>query len=70
MGCDCNEGHDACECGHNGRDGGCGCDCGGQSGFIRRFATKEEQVCELEGYLEALKKEVQAVEEHIADLKK
>lgn len=50
---------------------GCGCDCG-CSGirFERRFQTKAEQIAELEAYLSELKTEVQAVEEHLADLRK
>lgn len=54
---------------------GCGseCDCschdhGGQ--FERRYQTKAEQIAELEDYLSELKLEVQAVEEHLADLRK
>jgi len=38
--------------------------------FQRRYQTKAEQVEELEAYLAELKLEVQAVEEHIADLRK
>jgi hypothetical protein len=49
----------------------CSCECGGQAGhFERRYQTKAEQATELEAYLEELKKEVQAVEEHLADLHK
>jgi hypothetical protein len=46
------------------------CDCESDAGFERQFLTKTEQIDELEEYLEELKLEVQAVEEHIADLKK
>jgi len=50
---------------------GCGCECGGHAGhFERRFQTKAEQIAELEAYLGELKTEVQAVEEHLADLRK
>jgi len=63
-GCDCEGGACSCGCG-----GGCECECG-NSGFQRRFQTKAEQVAELEGYLGELKAEVQAVEEHLADLRK
>ncbi len=56
---------------------GCGteCECGGEcschdSHFERRYQTKAEQITELEAYLGELKKEVQAVEEHLADLRK
>ena len=59
--CDCEKG---CTC-----DCGCEC-CGGGDHFHRRFQTKAEQVEELEAYLADLKLEVQAVEEHLADLRK
>ena len=50
---------------------GCGCECGCHGGrFERRFQTKAEQIAELEAYLGELKTEVQAVEEHLADLRK
>jgi len=45
--------------------GGCYCR---PFGF-RRFWTKEEKIAALERYLEALKKEAQAVEEKIAELR-
>jgi hypothetical protein len=49
----------------------CGCDCcGNTAGFERRYQTKAEQIGELEAYLSELKTEVQAVEEHLADLRK
>jgi len=53
----------------------CGCDnsckCGCHTGrFERRYQTKAEQIAELEAYLVELKTEVQAVEEHLADLRK
>jgi hypothetical protein len=61
--CGCNEGQE-CDC-------GCGCECGGNGGhFERRYQTKAEQIAELEVYLSELKTEVQAVEEHLADLRK
>ena len=64
--CNCKDG--GCECG-SGCD--CGCECGGGGGhFQRRFQTKAEQIEELESYLAELKLEVQAVEEHLADLRK
>ena len=65
-----------CECGS---DQGCSCGCGGGRGyecgghaghFERRYQTKAEQIAELETYLNELKTEVQAVEEHLADLRK
>jgi len=58
--CDCKD--ENCEC-------GCEC-CGGDDGFERRFLTKAEQIEELESYLAELKLELQAVEEHLADLHK
>ena len=63
-GCQSDQG---CNCGC---DGGCerGCECGGH--LERRFQTKAEQIAELETYLGDLKTEVQAVEEHLADLRK
>jgi hypothetical protein len=61
--CECEgEGH-ACSCG-----GECECGCHGGHHFERRFQTKAEQIAELEAYLADLKTEVQAVEEHLADL--
>jgi hypothetical protein len=64
--CNCKDGD--CECG-GGCD--CGCECGGGGHhFQRRFQTKAEQIEELESYLTELKLEVQAVEEHLADLRK
>ena len=57
-----------CGCGTRGHHGGsCGCSCGGHS-FGRRFITKEEQIAQLEEYLDNLQKEAQAVQEHIAKL--
>ena len=38
--------------------------------FGRRFQSKAEQIAELEAYLAELKAEVQAVEEHLADLRR
>ena len=53
-----------CECGGM-------CECGSDGGhFERRYQTKAEQIAELEAYLRELKTEVQAVEEHLADLHK
>jgi hypothetical protein len=64
--CNCKDSD--CECG-GGCDCGCEC-CGGGHHFQRRFQTKAEQIEELESYLAELKLEVQAVEEHLADLRK
>ena len=60
-GCDC-----GCDC-----EGGDTCECSCHEGhFERRYQTKAEKIAELEYYLGQLKLEVQAVEEHLADLKK
>jgi hypothetical protein len=60
------------ECGcQSDHECGCGCECSCHGGhFERRFQTKAEQIAELEAYLSELKTEVQAVEEHLADLRK
>jgi hypothetical protein len=63
------------ECGcHSDQECGCGegggCGCGGSHSNIRQYQTKAEQTAELEAYLGDLKKEVQAVEERLADLRK
>jgi hypothetical protein len=63
--CDC-QSDQGCGCGW---DGGCECDCHAGH-FERRYQTKAEQITDLEAYLEELKTEVQAVEEHLADLRK
>jgi cell division protein FtsB len=51
----------------------CCCCCGHHHwhhrGFGRRFLTREEQIKELEEYLEDLKKEIAAVEDHLKELK-
>jgi hypothetical protein len=61
--CGCQEGQ---ECGWS-----CGCECHGHGGhFERHYQTKAEQIAELEDYLSELKTEVQAVEEHLTDLRK
>jgi len=65
--CDC-QSDQGCSCGC---DGGCDCECCRHAGhFERRYQTKAEQIAELEAYLGELKTEVQAVEEHLADLHK
>ena len=69
-GCECECGcctGGKCACGGGGRSEDCCCE---GSGFKRRFQTKAEQVAELQAYLAELKAEVEAVEEHIADLKR
>jgi cell division protein FtsB len=51
----------------------CCCCCGHHywhhRGFGRRFLTREEQIKELEEYLEDLKKEMAAVETRLKELK-
>jgi len=37
---------------------------------MRRFQTKEEKIGALEKYLQELKLEIKAVEEHLGDLRK
>lgn len=62
----------ACSCGEGcGGDCHCGggCKCHGHH-FQRRYQTKAEQIAELEAYLDEVKKELQAVEEMLADLRK
>ena len=61
--CDCKSSQE-CNC-------ECGCECCGTTGrFERRYQTKAEKIAELETYLAELNTEVQAVEEHLADLRK
>jgi len=67
--CEC-QSDEGCSCGCD-ESCDCGCGCAGHAGhFQRRYQTKAEQVAELEAYLIELKTEVQAVEEHLADLRK
>ena len=77
--CSSHEEHDCCgkeDCGGECQcGGGSDCHCGGEGPchghhFQRQFQTKAEQIVELEAYLSELQKEVQAVEERLADLKK
>lgn len=50
---------------------GCGEECCGSGGHFQRcYQTKAEQIADLENYLSDLKQEVQAVEEHLTDLRK
>jgi hypothetical protein len=67
-----------CGCGHqgHGHGQGWGCRCeeesghhGGPGPFGRRFLTREERIAGLEEYLQALRAETKAVEEHIAEMK-
>ena len=57
-----------CGC-ESGEECGCQCSCH-ERHFERRYQTKAEQITELEAYLSELKIEVQAVEEHLADLRR
>jgi len=59
-----------CECSCDSEcDASCECSCHGGH-FERRYQTKAEKIAELEAYLRQLNLEVQAVEEHLADLRK
>ena len=59
-----------CCCGHGHGHGAASC-CGKPHGHgWRRFTSREERIETLEEYLEDLRKEVQAVEERIGELKK
>ena len=62
-------GHGCCckEHGSHGHRSGCGESHGRH--FHRRFATRAERIAGLEEYLEDLRAEVKAVEEHIAEMK-
>lgn len=48
---------------------GCGCEHRHYHKGFRRFLTKEEHIRELEEYIEELKKEINAVEAHLKELK-
>jgi|GEM_PF-847019 len=66
---------ESCESKHESCSPGCSCNCGceccgGGHHFHRHFQTKAEQIIELEAYLVELKREVQAVEERLSDLRK
>ena len=45
------------------------CGCGVPSHCGPRFMTKEQKIARLEEYLEGLREEANAVEEHIAEMK-
>lgn len=78
--CGCHE-NEPCTCGcHSPKhQGGCtcschdhdeqACHCGGRHVFRRRFITREERIARLQAYLDALRQEAQAVEEHIAAIR-
>ena len=59
---------DQCGCQCRDHHHGCSCDCESSSRLERRFLTKEEKIAELQQYLESLRMEIKAVEEHIAAL--
>ena len=76
--CECREHTCDCECHgsghskHHGGECGCGkhaCACERGEKFERRFATRAERIAQLEAYLQDLKTEIQAVEEHLAEFK-
>ena len=67
--CDCRSDQE-CGCGEKGNSCGCDCGCGGHGSHVRRYQTKAERISELEAYLSELKTETQAVEEHLADLRR
>ena len=69
--CGCQSGSD-CGCSGSRAEGGCECGCSGHGShsYTRRYQTKAEQITELEAYLSELKTETQAVEEHLADLRR
>jgi len=72
--CCCEERHShghghGCCCNEHGRHGHRGCGESHGRRFHRRFATRAERVAWLEEYLEDLRAEVKAVEEHIAEMK-
>ena len=56
----------SCGCGRHRHHHGDVCGCGAPFHARRRFWTKEEKIARLEGYLESLESEAQAVREHIA----
>ncbi len=76
-GCGCEDAthpREGCTCGCHEQGGHRGvCRCGGHHGrfhhFQRRFISRAERIAMLERYLETLRLEATAVEEHIADLK-
>ncbi len=64
----CCQSENQCGCGCGEHRHGCSCGCDEGSRFERRFLTKEEKIAELQQYLESLRMEIKAVEEHIAAL--
>jgi len=53
-----------------GHSGVCFCGCDDVMNFRPRFTTKEQRINRLKQYLEDLKNEAKAVEEHIVQIKK
>jgi hypothetical protein len=69
--CEHHEGID-CACAEKSMKSSCCCEgecCGDGSHFHRRYQTNDEQISILEGYLNEIKLEVQAVEERLAGLR-
>lgn len=60
-------GHGSC-CTPSHGSGGYGCSCGGGCYGGRRFYTKDEKKEHLEHYVEQLKKELAAAEEHLKNM--
>lgn len=48
----------------------CCCGCDDPEDFRPRFMTKKQRIAKLEQYLEGLRDESKAIEEHIAQIKK
>jgi hypothetical protein len=44
--------------------------CCGQHGFVRMFTSKSERLAELEAYRDELSKELEGVNEHMAEMSK
>ncbi|MFC1825372.1 hypothetical protein ACFL9T_21885 [Thermodesulfobacteriota bacterium] len=56
-------------CGTENRQGDfCGCGCGGKTGYMPRFMTRDQKIAKLEQYLAGLQDEAKGVEEHIANI--
>ena len=49
---------------------GCGCEPDHEEGHGRRFLTEAERIEKLKNYAEELKKELEAVQEHVRELSK
>jgi hypothetical protein len=53
-----------------GHQNACSCGCDGPDVFKPRFITQKQKIAKLEKYLGDLRDEVQAVEEHLAQIMK